>query len=181
MAKRRPRKTKSAEQVQQEAGQRKRNSLIAAGVPSHQVEGAKVLEFDVNVKAIRRRHQSIVDKWLAEGGPGFDEPQARAINHCRELWHAAGDCGKLVANLDWIGGGGGGPEREAAQAEALTQLAIYKSEFLSYWTVFEDLIRWNIAASLAGEHLARDDGRRIQKCREVVGMIASVIATARRY
>jgi hypothetical protein len=110
MAKRRPRKTKSAEQVQQEADQRKRNSLIAAGVPSHQVEGAKVLEFDVNVKAIRRRHQSIVDKWLAEGGPGFDEPQARAINHCRELWHAAGDCGKLVANLDWIGGGGGGPE-----------------------------------------------------------------------
>jgi len=182
MAKRDKRKKlKTGEQLQAEADQRRRNALIAAGVPSHQVEGAKVLNFDMNVKNIRRRNQSLVDKWMEEGGPGFDQPQKRAIEHCRELWHATGSCGKLVANLDWIGGGGGGPEHGWEQAEALTQLAHYRHEFLSYWNVFEDLVRWDTPATVAGEHLATDNGRRIEKCKQVVGMIASVIANARRF
>jgi len=178
---RKGRKIKTPEEVQAEADQRKRNGLIAAGVPAHQVEGEKVHDFETNVKHIRRPVQNIVDKWLKQGGPGFDEPQERAINHCRELWHAAGDEGKLVANLDWIGGGGGGRERGWEQAEALAQLSHYRHEFLSYWGVFEDLVRWNVPATIAGEHLAQDDGRRIEKSKQVVGMIASVIAMHRRY
>jgi hypothetical protein len=177
----RSRKAKSPEQVRIEAEQRKRNSLIAAGIPAQQVEGCKVYNFELNVRSIRKPAQSLVDKWFKEGGPGFDEPQARAIEHCRELWHATGNQGKLVANLDWIGGGGGGPERGWEQAEALAQLDHYKHEFLSYWSVFEDLVRWDIPATIAGEHLAKDAGRQIQKCKQVVGMIASVIASARRY
>lgn len=181
MANRKPRKIKTAEQLQEEANERKRVALIAAKIPAFRVEGEKVHDFETNVKNIRIKHQSIVDKWMHEGGPGFDEPQARAIHHCRELWHSAGDCGKLVANLDWIGGGGGGREGGWHQSEALAQLAHYKTEFMSYWGVFEDVVRWNTPASVAGEHLAKDDGRRIEKVKQVVGMIASVIASARRY
>jgi hypothetical protein len=170
---------KTPQELEREAEQRKRNSLIATGIPAHQVDGAKVHDFDLNVRHIRRPVQDIVDRWLKEGGPGFDEPQARAIEHVRELWAAVGSA-KLVANLHWIGPGGG-PEGGWRQAEALAQLAGYRREFLGYWDVFENLARWNIPATVAGEHLASDKNRRLEQCRHVVGMIASVIAHQQRY
>ena len=163
------------EEVQREADQRKRNMLIASGIPAHQVEGAKVHSYETNIRHIRRPVQSIVDKWLRE----FDEAQGKAIGHVILLWRAAGD-DKLVANLDWIGGGGGGRERGREQADALAQLAHYRREFLNYWGIFEDVVRWNTPASVAGEHIA-SNGRRSEKCRLVVGFVASKIAELQRY
>src|SRR5689334_10290024 len=37
------------------------------------------------VSVVVNRAVSTVDKWLAEGGPGFEEPQGRAIDHVRRL------------------------------------------------------------------------------------------------
>lgn len=175
----RGRKVKTSEELQAEADQRKRNALIAVGVPSWQVDGQKVHEYETNVRHIRKPVQSIVDRWFREGGPGFDAPQKRAIEHVEVLWLCAGSV-KLVANLDFVGGGGG-REGGWSQAEALSLLQGYKHEFLSYWTVFEDIVRWNTPATVAGEHLAEHDGRRIEKAKQCVGMIASVIAHTRGY
>ena len=41
-------------------------------------------------RVIRNLHPSVVDRWIAEGGPGFEEPQRRAIDQCRALWRRLG-------------------------------------------------------------------------------------------
>lgn len=181
MSRHRPRrKAKSQAQLQAEADQRKRNALIAVGVPAHQVEGDKVSGYETNVRNIRKPVQSIVDRWFVEGGPGFEEDQAQAIMHCRTLWCAAGDVGRLVANLDRIGGGIAGRERGIDQAEALTQLALYRRQF-RWWDVFEDLVRFDVPATVAGEIFGVGNGARIERCKLTVAHIASAIAVQRKY
>src|SRR5688500_7379976 len=102
-------------------------------------------------RVLRNLHPSVVDRWLAEGGPGFEESQRRAIDHCRALWRRIGASGTLVANLSWIGGGSSGRERGLEQAEALAQLAQYESRVPKlYWTVFENVVRNDMAAGAAG-------------------------------
>src|SRR4051812_35883804 len=62
-------------------------------------------------RVIRNLTPTVADHWMTEGGPGFEAPQRRAIEHCRALWHRLGSSGTLVANLNWIGGGHAGREK----------------------------------------------------------------------
>jgi hypothetical protein len=128
-------------------------------------------------RVMRNVHPTVVDRWLAEGGPGFGEPQRRAIDHCRALWHRLGSSGKLVANLDWIGGGRTGRERGLEQSEALGQLAQYENRIPRlYWSVFENVVRHDMAAGAAGSHLARNSAQAQAHAKNCVGFVASLIA-----
>lgn len=128
-------------------------------------------------RVVRNLHTSVVDRWLAEGGPGFDEPQRRAIDHCRALWHRIGGSGTLVANLNWIGGGHSGRERGLEQAEALAQLAQYESRIPRlYWSIFENVVRNDMAAGAAGSPLARNSAQAQADAKNCVGFVASLIA-----
>jgi hypothetical protein len=133
-------------------------------------------------RVVRNLHPSVADPWLAEGGPGFEEPQRRAIDHCRALWNRIGGSGTLVANLNWVGGGHAGRERGLEQAEALAQLAQYESRIpRPYWTVFENVVRNDMAAGAAGSHLARNSAQQQAQAKNCVGFVASLIAQWRGY
>jgi hypothetical protein len=133
-------------------------------------------------RVIRNIHPTVVDRWLAEGGPGFEDPQRRAIDHCRGLWHRIGGSGTLVANLNWIGGGSAGRERGLAQAEALAQLAQYECRVpRDYWSVFENVVRNDMAAGAAGSHLARNNAQQQAHAKNCVGFVASLIAMWRGF
>lgn len=134
------------------------------------------------VRLLRNMYPSIVDRWLAEGGPGFEEPERRAVEHCRSLWHAAGDCGRLVANFDYVGGGGGGRERDGwQQADALAQLSEYKKEFPSHvWDIFENIARHDFSIPQATAGLSSNKSQNQGYARACVGFVASKIAEWRR-
>ncbi|PSJ39455.1 hypothetical protein C7I55_12645 [Sphingomonas deserti] len=57
-------------------------------------------------KVLRNLYPNVADRWLAEGGAGFDDPQRHAIEHCRALWASIGGQGKLVSSWSQTGGGG---------------------------------------------------------------------------
>ena len=133
-------------------------------------------------RVVRNLYPSVVDRWLAEGGPGFDEPQRRAIEHCRALWHRIGGSGTLVANLNWIGGGHSGRERGLEQAEALAQLGQYEGRIPRlYWAVFENVVRNDMAAGAAGSHMAKNSAQAQAHAKNVVGFVASLIAMWRGF
>lgn len=131
-------------------------------------------------KTVRFLYPMRVDRWLAEGGPGFEEPQRRAIDHCRTLWHRLGSCGNLVANYEGVGGGSDGSGW--SQHEALAQLAEYKKDFPVYvWSVFENVCRFDMPAGTAGSHLAKHLPQQIQAAKSCVGFVASKIAEWRSF
>jgi hypothetical protein len=133
-------------------------------------------------RVVRNLHSSTVDRWLAEGGPGFEEPQRRAIDHCRALWRRVGASGALVANLNWVGGGHSSRERGLEQAEALAQIAQYESRIPKpYWTVFENVVRNDMGAGAAGSHLARNTAQQQAQAKNCVGFVASLIASWRGF
>lgn len=133
-------------------------------------------------RVLRNMHGSVVDRWLSEGGPGFEGPQSRAIEHCRALWHRVGSSGTLVANLNWIGGGHSGRERGLEQAEALAQLGQYEARIPRlYWAIFENVVRNDMAAGTAGSHLAKNSAQAQAHAKNVVGFVASLIAMWRGF
>ena len=156
------------------------------GMPEAQIERGGFAQEDVVDLASRRSigktvrilYPSLVDRWFAEGGTGFEEPQKRAVDHIRMLWNAIGCQGRLVANFDAIGAGGRGPrQRFWEHAEAVAQLAEYEREIpRAYWTVFENVVRFDMPAGKAGSHLDRHGPGRIAAARAVVGFVASKIA-----
>ena len=101
-ASKRIRKIKTAQQLQAEADEKMRQTLGEAGVPAHRLAGEGVRDYIVAPFTDLRQHRAerrqvfrilyphVVDRWLAEGGPGFDEPQRRAVEHCRGLWALIG-------------------------------------------------------------------------------------------
>lgn len=133
-------------------------------------------------RVIRNVAPTVVDRWLADGGPGFEEPQRRAIDHLRALWRRLGSSGSLVANLDWVGGGHGGRERGLEQAEALAQLAQYESRIPRlYWSVFENVVRNDMAAGIAASAMARNSAQAQAHAKNIVGFVASLIAQWRGF
>lgn len=133
-------------------------------------------------RVVRNLHATVVDRWIAEGGPGFEEPQRRAIDHCRALWRRLGGSGTLVANLNWIGGGHSGRERGLEQAEALAQLAQYESRIpRPYWSVFENVVRNDMSAGAAGSHMAKNSAQAQAHAKNCVGFVASLIAQWRGF
>ncbi len=163
------------------------------GMPEPQVERGGFVEHELVDLASRRRigrtvrmlYPSVVDRWLAEGGIGFEAPQRRAIDHVRMLWACSGQIGRLVARLDRVGDGvaGAGYERDSwSQVEALAQLGFYERGIpRAYWQVFENVVRHDMAAGKAGTHLARGEPQRIAAVRTCVGFVASKIAEWRRF
>ncbi len=189
MGRKQSRKVKTADQVREEARQSMRNTLTAAGVPIHRVAGNGVNDFTVaqftdiakhrNEKrsVLRVSYPGTVDRWLLERGPGFDDPQRRAIDHCRTLWALVGSSGS-VANYGGIGSAANHVRSQMFEhGEALTQLAKYRDDIPNtYWTVFERMCRDDFSASEAGKMFAMNDAQRTAHTKSCVGFVASLIA-----
>ena len=188
-------KVKTPAQLKREAEQKHRNTLLAAGVPEQQVMGSRLSNFRVaefsDIAKHRTEKRSVlrvcypntVDKWLEEGGPGFGEPQRRAIDHCRALWACAGSAGRQVANYDGMGGGDSGRERDAtSQMDALAQLGQYQRDIPNvYWQIFENMARDDFGAGEAGKLFAGNTPQAVAHAKASVGFVASLIAQWRRF
>ena len=135
------------------------------------------------VSVVVNRAVSTVDKWLHEGGPGFEAPQARAIFYCRRLWNRVGTGQPVVANYDRItrGAGGGVGDREGYLA-ALHELHLLEERLgmPEYWRTFEDMVRFNLAAGRAAGREGPPTRRHRERARKIVGFVASKIAEWRR-
>lgn len=188
MAKRKPKRTKSAEQLQLEAAERKRVKLIemgretGGGVPEQQVDGARVYDFEEHGKTIRKLYPAVLDRWFAEGkisgDPSFQDPQRAALEHCRGLWAKLGTQ-RLCANYLGVGGGDGDEE---GYLGALKQIAEYQKDIpVAYWRSFENVARFDMPAGEAGSHLARTTAQQQAHAKAATGMCLSLIAMWRGY
>ena len=135
------------------------------------------------VRVLRNLAVTAVDRWLAQGGPGFEAPQRQAIDHVRSLWAITGSGPRVTANYDGIGipSTGGGGERES-YLSALHQLQRYEQEFPRYvWEAFEQVVRFDEPAGAAGSRMAKNAAQQQAHAKACVGFVASKIAEWRGY
>ena len=136
----------------------------------------------VTLKTLVNRGGRPVTRWTAAGL--LSDSQLAAIAHCERLWAMLG--GKsLVANLERVPGGSG---NGWAEQEALDDLARIKDYVpAKWWSVFEDVCRFDEPAGFAGSKLAEDrsdpeiaERDRAVAARLTVQFVADVIAMKER-
>lgn len=165
------------------------------GVPEAQIARGCLAQHDVanrsdadqrhsirseETRTVRHLYPHIVDRWLAEGGPGFELPERQAIDHCRGLWLRAATEGRLVANLNGTGGGSGGDGW--SQHEALAELGVFQDRLPRHvWDVFVNVVRHDLPAGTAGSNLANNTAQQQAAAKACVGFAASMIAQWRRF
>ncbi|MEO1908786.1 MAG: hypothetical protein ABGX08_17365 [Citromicrobium sp.] len=132
-------------------------------------------ETNTKAMAYRKRDSTIVEKWIREGATGFDIPAQRAIADCIVLWARMGSP-NVTANYG---------ERVAAsphsdghvQQDAADEIAFRKTLVpRPYWDVFENVLRHNEPAGVAGSSFANNKPQQIASARTIVGMVANIIA-----
>jgi hypothetical protein len=137
-------------------------------------------ESNTKAMAFRRRDASIVDAWFREGATGFEEPARRAIADCIAFWDRMGQQ-RITANYG---------ERIAAsthgegysQQEAADEIAFRKKLVpRCYWDVFENVVRHNEPAGVAGSRFAKNRPQQIASARAIVGLVANIIAMRMGY
>lgn len=141
-----------------------------------------VTHTETNTKAMayRRRDSCIVEKWCREGGIGFDHGAQRIIANCQLFWMRLGEPSLIAHYGERLAPstGGDGWTRQ----EALDELHRYKKMVPEpYWQVFQNVIRHNEPAGVAGSSFANNDAQRIQSAKVITGMVASFIATKLGY
>ena len=170
MAKRTKRQAKTAKQIEARPAE--------APTPEQMAKGDVVVQFVTHVETntITKAHRvsSIVERWFAEGWPGFDEPARAAIDWCHVRWEARGIIGKQCANYSPTNGAGGNAGRDM---ELTDELDMIKNRFPApFWRVFENVVRWGQPAGTCGSSMAKNGKQAISSARATVGMIANMIA-----
>lgn len=128
----------------------------------------------VNVKI--NRGGSAIDRWIATDPAGlFGEPQRRAITLVQALWRQA-DRGVVAIDPTRIVVDSGLPE-SWSQQQALDRLNYYSKRIPApYWSVFENVCRFDDEAGVAGSRLATNSRSAIDAARTEVAFVASLIA-----
>ena len=150
------------------------------------LDGQNARHHNKLVRLIVNRGVTTVDRWLFDGGPGFEEPQARAIDHVRALWRRLDPAGVLVAHYDGVGvagRGGAGPGDREGYLAALHALAQYEQAIgIPYvWQAFENVVRHDMPAGRAGARMARASNEQRAHAKACVGFVASKIAEWRGF
>ncbi|MEA1083227.1 hypothetical protein SFC76_03055 [Sphingomonas sp. CD22] len=157
----------------------------AIGVPAAQLARGGYVEVDVplrdggrvvSLKTLSNRGATPVGRWKAAGL--LSASQIAAIDHCEALWSQLGGKG-LVMDFDRVGGAGQG--NGWAEQEALDDLARFKGYIpAKYWTVFENVCRFDEPAGTAGSSLSTNARSAIDTARVVVMFVADIIAMRER-
>jgi len=137
-------------------------------------------ESNTKAMAFRRKDNSIIETWHKQGAVGFEEPAMRAIADCITFWGRMGEP-RVTANYG---------ERTASsthgegytQQEAADEIAFRKKLVpRTYWNVFENVVRHNEPAGVAGSRFASTRPQQIASARAIVGLVANVIAMRMGY
>lgn len=154
---------------------------LEAPTIEHQAHGRFERDFvthaETNTKAMayRNRESTILEKWIREGGNGFEEGACRVIAGCLELWRKMG-CQRVTARYGErmpSGAHDDGLGAHAASEDIDRMRGFVPSE---YWRVFENVVRFNQAAGQAGADWASYSPQQIHSAKLITGMVASVIA-----
>ena len=157
----------------------------AIGVPAIQIARGGHAVADVPLRDAGRvvtertlinRGGTPVARWKAANL--LSDSQVAAIDHCETLWARLG--GKaLVMDLARIPGAGQG--NGWAEQEALDDLKRINSYFpAKWWSVFENVCRFDEAAGFAGSALTECRNDQVTAARTTVQFVADVIAMKER-
>ena len=140
-------------------------------------------ETSTKAMTFRRRDGDILEKWLGEGAPLFPIEAQRFIGDCITLWGKVG-APRITAHYgERISTGAYGDS--ITQLDALDQLHRFKSLLgpyqRHYWTVFENVVRHNEPAGVAGSHFANNPAQRIQSAKLIVSTVATDLAAKLGY
>lgn len=174
-----------AKTPEQRAAERVQTKALAIGVPAIQLERGDYAEVDVplrdggrvvTLKTLVNRGGTPVARWKSAGL--LSASQIAAIDHCEALWAQLG--GKsLVMDFDRIGGGGQG--NGWAEQEALDDLRRIKGYVPpKYWDTFENVVRFDEAAGVAGSSLTTVRSDQVTAARIVVQFVADIVAMKER-
>ena len=122
---------------------------------------------------MRNRAGNSVDRWEANGL--LSETQLAAIAHMQRLWRIVDVGPRLVTNLDQtiFGCDGDGP---LAEIEARADLHRIRDGFpMTYWNVFENVVRFDEPAGTAGSRLSNFSRSSAEAARMIVCLIADTI------
>lgn len=128
----------------------------------------------------RPRVSNIVDRWMAEGGPSWSPAARLGIERVERLWGASPVLGRLTANYGERRSGGAVPHEARFNTSAAQELERLSGLFPApHWRAFEAMVRDGESAGSAARFLALKPGQASAVLKELVGMIATVVATAR--
>jgi hypothetical protein len=114
-----------------------------------------------------------IARWARDGQ--LSETQAAAIHRCLFLWERAGRHTGLVQDLLKVIGQQ--PSSGWAQQEALDELMALKAIVpRKYWEVFENVVRFDEPAGLAGSALANNSRSAIDAAKLCVLFVADMLA-----
>jgi hypothetical protein len=176
------RQSKTAEQRMADAVAAKGEAI---GAPAIQVSRGMHAIVDVPLRdagrvvtehTLMNRGGTPVARWKA--AKLLSDSQVAAIDHCETLWSRLG--GKaLVMDLARIPGAGQG--NGWAEQEALDDLKRIKGYVPpKYWSVYENVCRFDQPAGTAGSDLANNSRSAIDAARIVVMFVADIVAMKER-
>lgn len=133
---------------------------------------------EINMRPHINRGGTPIARWRRDGH--ISESQDAAIAHCIALWEIVGSSGKLVANLDRtiFGCPGDGHPREIEARDNLARVKAYFTPKL--WDVWENVVRFDEPAGVAGSRLERAVSARELAARHAVQFVADIIAMKER-
>lgn len=135
-------------------------------------------ETGTKAQAKVNRASTVLDKWMADGGIGFEAGAITAIGVCVFYWERMGSQ-KLTADYEHrIPGGLNGTSAD----EARDEMARIKAGIpRPYWDVFENVVRHRLPAGVAGSDMAENPAQSIASAKAIVGMVANLIAMREGY
>lgn len=127
---------------------------------------------------IVNRGGTAIDRWIHRDPAGlFGESEVRAVRYAQNLWRrlectmrAVDPAADVVdAPLGW------------SQQEALVEIKRLEGRIPpKYWTCFENVVRWDEEAGVAGSRLANNARSAVDAAKTCVAFTAGLIATWRR-
>ena len=134
-------------------------------------------------QANRDELPAIVLRWAKKGHVGFEEPAMGAMVRCIHLWHRRPLIGSLTAQYgEHTASSGGGADGSICKAlDETDELEGYRAMFHpAHWKVYENVLRHGYTLSDAGEAIDGTPVQNVASVRQIVGLVANVIAQKMR-
>lgn len=128
-------------------------------------------------RTLRNRGGTPVARWRAESR--LSDPQNLAIDYSIRLWERAG---RQQLTMDPMKVIGLPPSSGWSQQEALDELSQFKRAIpVHYWSVFENVCRFDEPAGVAGSKLATNSRSAVDAAYTCVCFVADLIAMWKRF
>jgi hypothetical protein len=130
-------------------------------------------------ETVHRNKSDILEKWIRDGGVGFEKGAVQVIRDCQFYWSRCNGprlCAQYGERMPR------GQSDGTGETEALSELAhMAKGVPPEFWSIYENVCRFGEPAGYAGSAWAKNTAQQIQSAKVTVGMVASFIAARLRY